>query len=215
MIFTTSFFLAIEPEVFTQEQAALALLHQRCSAVQKGAQEIAQLQSTMTLPPSNEVASALQVLHGTVRQLIAQTALDAHTLSSATILSPATESDLAALVHELYIQAKQMDLYDAELRLACEGRRSLLAALVVAKQPFPQTVMKQRHVVDAVVVKLLQGTQVTVRPTSKVRAGLMMEEYGGWKKKNNFFSFFLFFFFSFFFFSFTTDQRKLQTSLQS
>lgn len=128
------------------------------------------------MPPLNETASALQVLHTTARQLIAQSAMDAYTLSSATLLSPAIEASLSSLVHELYLQAKQMDLYDSELRFAAEGRKSLLAALVVVKQPFPQTVMKQRHVADSVTVKLLQGTQVAVRASSKVKCSLVMEE---------------------------------------
>lgn len=169
-------FTAIAPEVLAQEQAALQLLQDRFAAVVRHVAEIGHVQREMGLPPAPDRAAALQHLHTAARQLIAQTALDSHTVSSATILSPATEGVLSSLVHELYIQAKQLDIYDAELRLACEGRSSLLAALVVAKQPFPQTVMKQRHIPDTVHLKLLQGTQVVVRSSTKIRAHLVMEE---------------------------------------
>lgn len=169
---------ALAPELLAQEQHALSLLHERFSTVVKSALEISELQRQMTMPPSADVVATLQMLHGRTRQLITQSALDAYTLSSATVLSPAVEANLGALVHELYIQAKQMDLYEAELRLACEGRCSLLASLVVAKQAFPQTVMKQRPVADSVSVKLLQATQVAVRANSQVKCSLIMEEYG-------------------------------------
>lgn len=104
-------------------------------------------------------------------------------LRSTEVLGPHDLARLSAVHTELYVQRKQLDIYERELahfESAYSSQPLWLAGLVIAQQPFPKIVKQKSSIIthenEHLIVRLLTGARTRITPMGAVKTDLINDD---------------------------------------